>query len=418
MRRVPLVPVACAAVLILCAPAATALSFGRTQTATTLGQRLDFVAHLVVDADETIAPQCVSAEVMFGDRTLAAGNVVVALGERAGHPRASGSRDDAFGGRRAGRHGRRRRRLHVPGLAPLRRIRRPAAPPPRERPAGRCDAEPAARCPQLDTLADIVRAADASRRAAPRAKTARDSGAARDAPPRAGARATAAARSSAQPPGRVPRGGARTGRSDGSLEATRRAGVDRTRADASPAAGPACDSLSGSAAGGAGFVAARPPVRRRRKPSLPRPRPRSPTRTRPPSISSGHTSEELEAGLARVRAEAQAQQKTVGALQARLREAEAGQYANGLVYALPRRAVLRVARGGLLGAPAPATPARPMVRRAGAAPTRGLGGPAACGLVRATEERRARGRPAPSRWGGSGHGSWRSRRRPASAAWR
>ena len=44
--------------------------------------------------------------------------------------------------------------------------------------------------------------------------------------------------------------------------------------------------------------------------------------------------QELEAGLARLRSDSQAQQKTLGALQARLRQAEGDRYANGLVYAL------------------------------------------------------------------------------------
>src|SRR5204862_5961911 len=39
-------------------------------------------------------------------------------------------------------------------------------------------------------------------------------------------------------------------------------------------------------------------------------------------------------GLARVRSDSKAQEKTIGALQARLREAESARYANGLVYAL------------------------------------------------------------------------------------
>ncbi len=42
----------------------------------------------------------------------------------------------------------------------------------------------------------------------------------------------------------------------------------------------------------------------------------------------------LEAGLTRLRGDSQAQQKTLGALQARLRQAEDARYANGLVYTL------------------------------------------------------------------------------------
>ena len=48
----------------------------------------------------------------------------------------------------------------------------------------------------------------------------------------------------------------------------------------------------------------------------------------------------LEAGLARLRADSQGTQRTVVALQARLREAESQRYANGLVYALGAAALL------------------------------------------------------------------------------
>ena len=68
-----------AAVLFLAAPAAEAMGFGRTFTATTLGQPLDFFATVALDTDETISRECVSAEVHVGDARLPAPAVRVTL---------------------------------------------------------------------------------------------------------------------------------------------------------------------------------------------------------------------------------------------------------------------------------------------------------------------------------------------------
>ena len=97
--------------------------------------------------------------------------------------------------------------------------------------------------------------------------------------------------------------------------------------------------------------------------------------------------QELEAGLARLRGDSQAQQKTLGALQARLRQADGDRYANGLVYTLAAAMLFFVLLvGRLLGLAAAPAPARALVRRAGqpAAARRGARPPrhAACGRRR------------------------------------
>ena len=68
-----------AALLMLSAPAAMAMSFGRTVTATTLGQPLDFIAQVALDGDETVTRECVAARVTAGDNRVGAENVRVAL---------------------------------------------------------------------------------------------------------------------------------------------------------------------------------------------------------------------------------------------------------------------------------------------------------------------------------------------------
>ena len=68
-----------AALLLLSAPAAMAMSFGRTATATTLGQPLDFIAQVALDGDETVTRECVAARVTAGDNRIAAENVRVTL---------------------------------------------------------------------------------------------------------------------------------------------------------------------------------------------------------------------------------------------------------------------------------------------------------------------------------------------------
>src|SRR5664279_3589939 len=79
MRRAWLVSSFGAALLALCAPAAIAMGFGRTVTATTLGQPLNFIAQLKLDVDESVARECVGAEVSIGDNRVAPENIRITL---------------------------------------------------------------------------------------------------------------------------------------------------------------------------------------------------------------------------------------------------------------------------------------------------------------------------------------------------
>ena len=65
--------------LWLTAPSAHALGFGRIANATQLGQRLNFSAEVRLGSDETLARECVSAEVLVGDNRLQANQVRVTL---------------------------------------------------------------------------------------------------------------------------------------------------------------------------------------------------------------------------------------------------------------------------------------------------------------------------------------------------
>jgi pilus assembly protein FimV len=66
-------------VLWLTAPSAHALGFGRISNATQLGQRLNFAAEVRLGSDETLARECVSAEVLVGDNRLQLNQVRVTL---------------------------------------------------------------------------------------------------------------------------------------------------------------------------------------------------------------------------------------------------------------------------------------------------------------------------------------------------
>ena len=79
MRRALLTVTCGAALLMLHAPAAFGMGFGRTVTTTTLGQTLNFAAIVALDVDESLARECVGAEVMIGDAKVAAENVRTAL---------------------------------------------------------------------------------------------------------------------------------------------------------------------------------------------------------------------------------------------------------------------------------------------------------------------------------------------------
>ena len=72
-------PFALGSAILLISPLAMALGFGPTRNHTTLGQQLDFTASVLLDADEAVAHDCVSAEVLAGDTPVAARHVRAVL---------------------------------------------------------------------------------------------------------------------------------------------------------------------------------------------------------------------------------------------------------------------------------------------------------------------------------------------------
>ncbi len=73
------------AIATLSGPAA-AVGFGRSQPTATLGQALDFVVAVRLDAGEVLLPECVSAEVIVGDTALARGAIGASLESNGGAP--------------------------------------------------------------------------------------------------------------------------------------------------------------------------------------------------------------------------------------------------------------------------------------------------------------------------------------------
>ena len=329
------------ALLMLPATSAMAMSFGRTVTATTLGQRLDFIAHVAVDADETLARECVGAEVLIGDNRVAPENVRVTLEAPARPRRAAGPRHDADHRRRTGGDGQRDRRLPIADVAALRRLRRPADAAAGER-AGRRDARAAARrsagCAVARDRSRRRFFPPARRRAEARPRRRRRP---RDAPHRASPCAGPPLRRRAA---RARwRGSFRRGRQGAQLGAAgaegRRPDLDRARR-AAPAPGCNC-ALHGAGTHRRAGSVYEPGNSRGAQDG--RPDRAGFARSgsgRGRGVGSGclgertRTLPRTRGRDGRLRNESQAQQKTLGALQARLRQAEEDRYANGLVYAL------------------------------------------------------------------------------------
>jgi pilus assembly protein FimV len=72
-------PLALAALLWLAMPEAMALGFGRVSDATLLGQPMSFSAGVMLDADEYLVAECVSATVFSGDNQLPSSTVRVSI---------------------------------------------------------------------------------------------------------------------------------------------------------------------------------------------------------------------------------------------------------------------------------------------------------------------------------------------------
>ena len=339
-----------AALLVLSAPAAMAMSFGRTATTTTLGQRLDFIAQVAVDGDETVTRECISARVTAGDNRIAAENVRVTLED----PREPGLRAIRVTTRAAIDEPVVTIDLTVGCRSQMSRRFVAFVDPPALQLAS---AQPESLAPQrvetqVAPLLDIVgRAAPKPARIAAHDDSVRRDG---QLDPRRGTRSAA--------PGR--RMSAAASPVDGVVR-PRQASTSRKTARPEPA-GARDPSLARAAprlrldteptlavAPPARIDAAAPPSRvsAAATPSL--------VGALPPSAKADAATEaslasaaaaleaasaalaqerahirELEAGIARVRGDSVAQQKTIGALQARLRQADGDRYLNGLVYSL------------------------------------------------------------------------------------
>jgi pilus assembly protein FimV len=336
MQRVFLQFVVGAAVLATAATA-TAMGFGRTVTRTTLGEPLDFVAGVMLDADETIPRECVFADVFAGDARIPAANVRAVL-----EPAADGAlrnirvttatRVDEpivtieISVGCTSRMSRRFVAFIDPPAVRLAETSPPAeaVPPPATR-----------RDPQSMLLSDIARSADVSRqRGAPDAATGSASaGAPAHRVVRHGPKGqrVAVARS-------APQTGART-RPHARLASRSPHGVARTALVAS--GGGARLRLEPPGAIEAPRAAASAPVAATEAALAPLPPPLAEADAASAALQREYERiQVLEAGLASLRRDSLATQRTVAALQARLREAEHERYANGLVYSLAAAALL------------------------------------------------------------------------------
>jgi hypothetical protein len=321
MRRASLTFTFGAALTLFVPADAMAMAFGRTVTATTLGQPLDFYATVTLDLDEALPRECVFADVEIGDAKVARENVRVTL--------------ESFG-----EAGQRRVRVTTRPVVdePIVAVnvilgcnsqvsRRFVAfvDPPLVNLASAQEALPPQQIGnQVGPLLDIVRSADASRRRAPEGAAASASPAAdsRRSSRRAasGTRFAAAAPSASQATPRAP--GRTVARADSAGAAVAPPGRSTPRLKLDP---------------GSPFTVPPP-----RTPGAGA----DPTRQELVAAQAAASAadaalvrehdrlQSLEAGLAKLSNDAQAQQKTIGGLQARLREADDQRYANGLVYTL------------------------------------------------------------------------------------
>ena len=408
---------------MLTAPAAMAMSFGRTATATTLGQPLDFIAHLALDGDEAVTRECVAARVTAGDNRVAAENVRVTL-ENAREP---GMRAIRVTTRSAIDEPVVTIDLTVGCRSQMSRRFVAFVDPPALRLAS---AEPASLAPQrlepqAGPLLDTIGRADAAR--AP--VGARDQDASDDEPAsRRGARRPAPVRhgtaAATRTEGAVPRRQAVVARKSTGPDVTGARGTSSLRAaprlqlDAAPAFAAAPPSRSGALA---------PPSR------IGAPAPASPGGAQMSSAKSDTAAEaslasaaaaleaasaalaqerahiqQLEAGLARLRDDSLAQRKTIGALQGRLRQAEGDRYLNGFMYSLASAAVFFALLAAALWALRPGQRGRARWFEAQAHQQKRAAAAAAAAIVPAPRASAPPLGPAisqyPSQWGESGRG--------------
>ena len=341
MRRALLTVTCSLALSLLNVPAAQALGFGRTITATTLGQPLNFAAVLALDVDESLERHCVAADVLIGDNKVSPENIRVTLenvrdsGERRVRVTTKVAVDEPIVTVNV---------IVGCGSQVSRRFVSFIDPPAVNLASAEAESLPPQRVDnQVVPLLDIVRNADASRREAPvrERMSSRLASADTDRPVRAsrrdalrGGASTVVARSESAKPARAQRARAPATvvASSGTMANARTA--PRLRLDAAsglapiPRAAAAVTAPTSPSTGsepslpvdpaGAQILAAQAAVDAA-------------------SSALGHERERLqrlEAGMARLKSDADTQQKTLLELQARLRQAEGERYANGLVYAL------------------------------------------------------------------------------------
>ena len=337
MRRALLTVTCGAALSMLHAPAAFGMGFGRTGTTTTLGQTLNFAAIVALDVDESLARECVAAEVLIGDGKVAPENVRTTLET----VRETGERRVRVTTRVA---------VDEPVVTVVvsvgcrsqvsRRFVAFIDPPMLNLASAEIESLPPQRVDnQVAPLLDIVRGAQAPRREAPARKDSSEQLASSEGPVDQRRTTRSASRLAASP------------------VAVRTRPVREARA--TPARKPATVVASTSGVLAASRTAPRlrldaasglaPPATPRTVASTPAPMPVPAIDPAGAQIMAAQAAahaasaalarerdriQSLEAGMARLHSDSLAQQKTLVELQARLRQSESERYANGLVYAL------------------------------------------------------------------------------------
>ena len=322
MRRGLLTVILGAALSLLAAPAVEAMGFGRTSSGSSLGQPLDFSATILLDPNEALVPECVSAEVQAGELRVPPRQVRVGLEAGEGNGR----------------------RVRVTTSTPidepvitvqitvgcgssLSRRFVTFVDPPLLNLAETPSAKP---LPQRTTSADapmvdIVRAADAGRRRNGNAGP----------PPRAARFAVANVatrpRLSREPTTGPTRAGARQGGTAVAAAAAR--GGPRLRLEASPPAPARALAAASSPLLPAAVAAAAAPLATS---AVSPPAVVAPSADAAPEALAREREriQQLESAMAKLGSDARATQQSLATLQARLREAESDRYANKLVYAL------------------------------------------------------------------------------------
>lgn len=313
-------------VLWLTAPSANALGFGRITNSTQLGQRLNFAAEIRLGSDETLARECVSAEVLVGDNRLQPNQVRVTLepgsdpNERSVRVTSTALIDEPVVtvSITLGCASRITHRFVAFIDPPMINMAQTA-------PGDSMPIAPQRADSQVAPLVDIVQGSNApvARRPAPRTprpRAATGTAAATSTGSSAGARAATEA-----PTGDVAAAERRPGRSNRMAAAAPRSTVGpRLRLEAAPpvvggaaSAPPEVDAMVKAALAAAAASAASAADEAGQR--LAKERERLQT---------------LEDGIKRLRDDSQATQKALTALQARLNQAEAERYSNPLVYGL------------------------------------------------------------------------------------